>query len=119
MLGGDKTERMCPHCGEVFPAVSLKDNNLYNHHVKQHTRTGELRCGCSEEVRAGLVGVVAKERHMKLHHSDGKYMQCPKCVEVVLKSRLEEHNSKIHVPVICQYCGADYPDKYVSTRLLS
>ena len=119
VLGGDKTERMCPHCGEVFPAVSLKDNNLYNHHVKQHTRTGELRCGCSEEVRAGLVGVVAKERHMKLHHSDGKYMQCPKCVEVVLKSRLEEHNSKIHVPVICQYCGADYPDKYVSTHLLS
>lgn len=109
VLGGDKTERMCPHCGEVFPAVSIKDNTMYNHHVKQHSRMGELKCGCKDV--DNLVGVVAKERHVKLHHSDGKYVQCPKCVEVILKSKLEEHFSKIHVPVICQYCGADYPDK--------
>ena len=109
VLGGDKTERMCPHCGEVFPAVSIKDNTMYNHHVKQHSRMGELKCGCKDV--DNLVGVVAKERHIKLHHSDGKYVQCPKCVEVILKSKLEEHNSKIHVSVICQYCGADYPDK--------
>ena len=109
VLGGDKVERMCPHCGEVFPAVSIKENNLYNHHVKQHSRMSELKCGCKDAET--LVGVVAKERHMKLHHSGGKYVQCPKCVEVVLKAKLEEHFGKIHVPVCCEYCGADYPDK--------
>ena len=46
-----------------------------------------------------------KERHMKIHHSDGQYVQCPKCVEPIPKDELEEHLAAVHIDVCCEHCG--------------
>ena len=95
---------MCPTCGKKFSAVTEKENIRYNHHVATHkVDKDSSSCGCSDI--AGFDSVSDKQRHMKLHHSDGQFVQCPKCVEAIPKDELEEHLAAVHIDVCCEHCG--------------
>lgn len=103
LLDGDVPERVCPTCGKKFSTVTGKENIRYNCHVATHKVDLSSSCGCKDI--AGFDSVLAKERHMKLHHSDGQYVQCPKCVEPILKDELEVHLAAVHIDVCCEHCG--------------
>ena len=56
------------------------------------------------------------ERHMKLHHSDGKYAQCsvPNCHHICLKDSMDDHVKEMHMvsnSIVCEECGMVFNDR--------
>jgi len=95
--------RVCPHC-------KLREDQLSSYYTV-HTERCKLEqksCGC------GLAFKTPKEkhRHMKLHHSSRKYIQCPKCDEIFGdndhgKKGLQNHMAFNHgtgKEVCCEIC---------------
>lgn len=104
LIDGDVPERVCPTCGKKFTTVTDKENMKYSTHVAKHKVDLSSSCGCKDVV-AGFDSIGKKERHMKIHHSDGQYAECPKCAEPILNDELEEHLAAVHIDVCCEHCG--------------
>ena len=103
IIDGNLPERMCPTCGKKFSTVTDRETMKYNKHVETHNVDLSSSCGCKDI--AGFSNALDKQRHMKIRHSDGKYVECPKCVDPVPKDELEEHLASVHIDVCCEHCG--------------
>ena len=115
IIVGNLPERMCTHCGKTFTIMSGSELRIYTEHMKKHAieKSFSLDCGCTNVGKIG--STKARGRHMKLHHSDGKFVKCPKCVEVIEKDKLSDHIAKNHVEnhveQFCEICGKSCPHK--------
>ena len=113
LMVGNVPEHMCSECGKTFTVMSSTEYSLYKGHMKKHAieKSFRLDCGCTNvgKVRS----TKARDRHMKLHHSGGKYVKCRKCVEVIEKDNLKDHIAKNHVESerCCEVCGKSCPHK--------
>ena len=111
IIAGNLPERMCTECGKTFTVLSATENSLYKKHMERHAieKSFHLDCGCTN-VRK-IRSTKARDRHMKLYHSDGRFVKCRKCVEVVEKDKLEDHMAKNHVDRerFCEVCGKSCP----------
>lgn len=117
LIDGTAPSRICPQCGDVFTILVEMDEERYNRHVDQHTVKIQPTCGCEGvEKIATQVGL---QRHNKLHHGNGKYVQCtvpqfengPICPEVLLKTELDSHIRSMHSGnSICEECGKTFAD---------
>ena len=111
IIAGNLPERMCTECGKTFTVLSAAENSVYKKHMEKHAieKSFHLDCGCTN-VRK-IRSTKARDRHMKLYHSDGRFVKCRKCVEVVEKDKLEDHMAKNHVDRerFCEVCGKSCP----------
>ena len=111
LIAGTLPERMCAECGKSFTHVSPDEHRIYQEHMKKHALEAPLDCGCDNVTK--IRTHKAKERHMRLHHSGGKFEQCPQCVKVVEKGGVEDHIAKFHAveEACCEFCGKSYPNR--------
>ena len=62
---------------------------------------------------------LGRERHKKLFHSDGKFVQCSisKCTDILAVGALDEHVKEFHmVNLFCEQCGISFCDKKLYKR---
>ena len=113
IIVGNLPEHMCTQCGKTFTVMSGTEYSLYKQHMKRHAieKSFHLDCGCAnvKKIRSNK----ARDRHMKIHHSDGKFVKCPKCVEVIEKDKLKDHIAKNHVESerFCEVCAKCCPNR--------
>ena len=111
LIDGTAPSRICSICGKVFYMMHAeRDGSRFNQHLK---KCKGLDCGCEGVEK--LNNLMAQEKHKKLHHSDGKYVQCSfsGCSDVILKVSVEEHNKTYHSgeDIFCELCGKTFNDK--------
>ena len=109
LIDGTAPSMICPHCGKMFTMLVARDREMYEKHVQLH----ELgSCGCEEAAKIDTLA--GMDRHMKVHHSDGKYAQCsvPNCLHVCLKEFMDNHVTEMHmVNIVCEECGMVFTDR--------
>ena len=111
LLEGTAPSRICPSCGKVFLTLDQADKDKYDRHVKIH-ELQQGSCGCKEMEKIDTL--IGMERHKKLHHGDGNYVECsvPKCPAVILKTKLDDHIKEFHMTnFICEECGREFSEK--------
>ena len=110
MIDGTCPSRICPKCGKSFNVLTENEKVRYDVHVKNH-ELDTLKCGCAgvEKIKT----LSDRQRHMKLHHAGGKFVQCtvPKCRDVVYQGSLEDHMKHMHVDMFCEQCGRSFSNR--------
>ena len=94
------TGRTCEICGQMLPYVTQNDINNYTRHQKKH-KFETWKCSCD----ATFSGYKETERHVKLYHSKGDYIQCEKCISVMQRKYMAKHLDQCHRDFICNVCG--------------
>ena len=111
IIVGNLPEHMCTECGKTFTIMSHSESRIYSEHMKKHAieKSFSLDCGCTNVGK--IRSIKARDRHMKMHHSDGKFVKCRKCVDVIEKDKLKDHIAKNHVESerCCEVCGKSCP----------
>lgn len=102
-----KKEKQCSECGKVFPCVTVQDEFKLTAHKKNHYYENFV-CDCPEA--ASLQSLAAKRNHVKLVHSDGRYVKCDHCsyvsTEASVRTHCErEHNKTCLHSCVCETCG--------------
>ena len=110
MIDGTCPSRICPKCGKSFNVLTENEKIRFDVHVKNH-ELDILKCGCAGVDK--IKTLTERQRHMKLHHAGGKFVQCtvPKCPDVVLKGSLDDHMKHMHVDMFCEQCGRSFSNK--------
>ena len=119
LIDGSAPSRICPTCGDVFTILVETDNERFDKHVDKHIdKQVVATCGCEGVEKINTQ--VGLQRHNKLYHSDGSYVQCPelqwadgpRCPEVFHKmsrGELENHIRGIHRgSAMCEECGQTF-----------
>ena len=112
LIDGTAPSRMCPTCGKVFVMIdALRDGRKFQKHIERWHKSHKLECSCEG---VDKLDRFERVKHKKLHHSDGKYVQCsfPKCSKVISKTSMDEHNKNHHLTnIFCELCGKTFDDK--------
>ena len=69
MIDGDCPTRICPHCGKGFSILTENEQGIYNQHIQNH-KLDTLNCDCEGVDK--LKTLADKQKHIKLHHSNGR-----------------------------------------------
>lgn len=117
LMDGSAPSKICSTCGKLFYMLSEYDRIMYLAHVRTHEFETPLDCGCEEADK--IDSALGRERHKKLFHSDGKFVQCsiPKCSDILPKAALDNHVKEFHmVNLFCEQCGISFCDKKLYQR---
>ena len=110
LIDGTAPSTICPICGKVFYIMDAnRDGKRFNTHLRTHDT---LDCSCEGVVNSDTK--LGRENHKKLCHSNGKFVQCSfsGCLDVLLKTSVEEHNNNHHlVNIFCDVCGKTFDNK--------
>ena len=112
LMDGSAPSKICSMCGKLFYMISEYDRTMYIAHTKTHDHETPLVCDC-EDAKA-ITSASGRERHKKLYHSDGKFVECsiPKCTDIIAVGALDEHIKDFHmVNLFCEQCGISFNDK--------